>query len=329
MLLLAALLNSSALAGNVRGGISGGGGDTIILDPAGTEFIKLQLSGARVSLLMVFKNAAFLSARKELFQGTNNILEKVKNYSLDIKTDDSCYDFDGTPTDASINSKPGTICLSAFTIGQKVSMVTDYPQLLALLAHEYSHLMGYDEDQAVSFQKDILFATKAVSESEGRYLGVEFVTESFTAITYLTGAAAEISRNQDQEAYKMFQTVDSLNFFPYQYPFRALDPKEAGIVGGIAARLKNLRIYSCIQNESDLKQKQTCQSIYQSVFGNSDEVPADQLNHFYYGNTDVHADGNIPNIVKNPSKYLEETHALQDELQKMADSINVQLQMRD
>lgn len=311
------------------GGISGGGGGTVVPDPAGTEFIKLQLSGARISLLMLLKNESFSSTRQSLFQGSDNIIEKVKNNSLKILEDKPCLDFDGKPNDASINSDPNTICISAYTIGQKVSKITDYPQILALLAHEYSHLMGYNESDAEAFQVEILYKTRSVSETDGYWVANQFVSNSFQAKVYLMGAELELAKNRDFKAYTAIQTVDNISLFPYQYPFRALDKNEASKVDELALRIKNLRLYSCTQNEPDMDAKQNCATTYDMIFHGADEVTAADFSWIYYGNTELKATCKIINLMKNPSQFKAELISLQSELQNMADAVNLQLNLRN
>ncbi len=327
--LLMTVSMQTAFAGGVSGGISGGGGGTIVPDPAGTEFIKLQLSGARVSLLMFLKNMKVGKERPELFQGKENILEKIKQYSLKIETDKACLDFDGQPNDGSINSDPNTICLSAFTIGQKVSMVTAYPQLLALMAHEYSHLMGYDEKAAVLFQTDVLYMAKSVSESDGRSIGIHFTMEAQAVWTWLNNAQAEISRNHPEVLYGNMQRADNAVLFPSRYPFRALDENEANFVGEIAIRIKNLRLYACSQFETTPGARDLCSLQYDQLFNNADEISAADFNLRYYGDTSLQPSGAVPNLAQNPSRLATELQDLQEKIRQVSATIDGQLNLRD
>ena len=312
------------------GGISGGGGGTVIPDPAGAEFIQHQLSGARISLLMFLKNMSFVSDRKSLFDGNDNILEKVKQTSLKIEMDKSCYDFDKQPNDGSINSDPNTICLSAKTIGEKVSMVTAYPQLLALMAHEYSHLMGYDEKDATSFQVEVLYSAKSVSESDGFTIATQFISSAFNAQNWLMGAELAINhRNDFPKTYDMIKRADDTSLLPYQYPFRALDRTEATKAGEIAIRLKNLRMYACSQYEADTSDKGSCLDQYKNIFVGADEMTASDFSKAYYGNSTIEPSGVVPNLIKNPSRYLVEIQALQVELQNLSAAVNSQLNLRN
>ncbi|MBK9293425.1 MAG: hypothetical protein IPM57_03125 [Oligoflexia bacterium] len=331
MKILAVFLTTVIATSVFAGGISGGGGGTIIPDPAGTEFIKLQLTNARLSLLMFFKNLSYSKSRPELFAGQDNIIEKIKTYSLNIETAKACVDFDGQANDGSINSDPNTICISAFTIGQKVSMITAYPQLLALLAHEYSHLMGYDEKQATEFQKEVLYSVKAVDSMDAYNVAHSFSWESLKVLAWLNNAQAELSRNNPDKVYEVLKRADQTNLFPERYPFRAIDKKEANAVAGIAVRINNLRLYTCAKYEAVIGAKDICEGQYENVFSSGvDEMTADDYNFRYYGSRDSAAPiGMVPNLLKNPDRLMGELESLQVELRKMMDLINEQMGMRN
>jgi hypothetical protein len=323
---IAILFISSVFAG----GISGGGGGTIIPDPAGSEYIKQELSGARISLLMILKNLSYSSTRTILFQGSDNIIEKIKQYSLKIEMDKPCFDFEGHPNDGSINSDPKTICISAKTIGEKVSRITSYPQLLALMAHEYSHLMGYDEKEATAFQIEILSIAKAVSVGDAFTVATNFISNANNAMTWLMGAELSINFNNNfPKTYDLIKRADDSNLFPFQYPVRALDEVEAIKSGEIAIRIKNLRIYACSQFEADANDKEMCEIQYRHIFNGANEILASDFSKAYYGSTSSTPSGVVSNLVKNPSSYIKEIQILQGELQKMSEVVGSQLDLKD
>ncbi|WP_413557259.1 hypothetical protein [Bdellovibrio sp. HCB209] len=58
---------------------------------------------------------------------------------------------------AAAYSKPKTtICVNAAGLTSVLTVYNYRHQLLALFAHEYSHLLGFNEDQAIAFQNDVL-----------------------------------------------------------------------------------------------------------------------------------------------------------------------------
>lgn len=74
-----------------------------------------------------------------------------------IYTKSACVNGQGLSVDGSLYSHyPNTICVSAKTLHQKVNDKEYFIQGLALLAHEYSEIAGFSEDEAVQLQKFVI-----------------------------------------------------------------------------------------------------------------------------------------------------------------------------
>lgn len=92
-----------------------------------------------------------------IFMGTPNIYDGMKNRNLHIQEDKNCYNSYGIAYDASVVSpEPNSVCISAFSISKKVALPEIYAQVSALLVHEYSEVVGLNDDQAISIQELIL-----------------------------------------------------------------------------------------------------------------------------------------------------------------------------
>ena len=148
----------SANAG--MGGISGGGGSTVPANPAGSYEIQSILEDARYSAYLFYATALRNDTLTNI--GVKNlpqVLEVIKTNGIDINTKGPCFDNNGNPNDGSVNSSnPLYICISSKTLGKKLDEINAWAETVALVIHEYAHLVGATEDQAVQVQ------TKAISE---------------------------------------------------------------------------------------------------------------------------------------------------------------------
>ena len=97
----------------------------------------------------------------KIFSGPQNILEILHIVTPDIEEHKPCFDFDRQPVDASIATlKKNTFCLSAFNIRRKVIESEIPAQTMALAIHEYSEVIGLNEEEAVALQTRVLIELK-------------------------------------------------------------------------------------------------------------------------------------------------------------------------
>lgn len=139
------------------GMIAGGGGDTLGPSQIGEDKISGLLSQARrevyMQLALESKNPHF--PWPQLFTGSPNIFDFIARYKIYEKG--PCEDKFGHGKDGSMYSPtPDAICIDAHRLGTKLSPSSARAQTLALVAHEYSHLKGFNESQAVALQKYLL-----------------------------------------------------------------------------------------------------------------------------------------------------------------------------
>lgn len=170
---LLTLTSTIALAGEIHGGISGGGGGTTnpvaVSQQRVIEIINLGalpvLSYLRGSEFRYFNGIKTqktfgdkdIKLFQKLFAGRKSIFEVFAGAKIEVRTNDSCYDSNQNPWDGSIFSNvPGAICISAKTMAPKLNERNVIPETLALVVHELSHLSGANEDEARAIQEDAI-----------------------------------------------------------------------------------------------------------------------------------------------------------------------------
>lgn len=167
------VLSMSTQAEILRGGISGGGGGTVIARPASPEMIKEILRDSRLALLMYFNQQTFLQSNSHaaLFPANEpSILDVIRKNKLSLVFDGPCRDSAGRAVDGSVfGSEENSICISVKNLSEKLSVEQARTQTLGLVAHEYSHLVGFDEEAAQALQDEMIsffsrFSTDRVQE---------------------------------------------------------------------------------------------------------------------------------------------------------------------
>lgn len=143
------------------GGISGGGGGSIPDNPAGAHLIEEILKDARGELLMLFHGGHESSGSlfgDELYSAPRNIYDVIRTTKIGIRRDGPCVGLDGKESDGSVvGPSEDSICISVHNLAQKLSKDNAHRQTLALVGHEYGHMLGLDEEAATRLQKFLLY----------------------------------------------------------------------------------------------------------------------------------------------------------------------------
>ncbi|MGZ3815135.1 MAG: hypothetical protein ACXWRZ_00595 [Bdellovibrio sp.] len=167
---LGELLVVPALA--FQGGVSGGGGNIISPKPpislATPDAVEQMIHRSRLTLFnyISFKRSAFqksqlskqqMSVFAPIFESTLSIEDAIKKIRVHVEKQKSCFDYYNRSVDGStLSDLPNSICISAYNISAKADSSDIPPQSLALMLHEYSELIGLNEEQAVRAQKVVL-----------------------------------------------------------------------------------------------------------------------------------------------------------------------------
>lgn len=188
-----------------EGGISSGGGGTLPADPASVHQIRNHLRDAKRDLRLFFRNEKFsaqyhvspTNLEKKIFLQKDSILEVLERTNIELLTDKACHDSAGNEVDGSIYaSRPNTICISAFRIAPKVPKELARTEVLGLIAHELSHLVGADEDEAIEFQKNVVWSFKYYKVDE-QTTGL-LVDDLYNSVSRTQNGIADIIEKYDQ-----------------------------------------------------------------------------------------------------------------------------------
>ncbi len=141
--------------------MTGGGGGEVVVDPVGVEVITGVLKDAREVLIDFFTwkkldaGFPFLSLYGEgLDPRFLPILESLKEKDIQNLTTKACMDENGIPRDGYSNANDGnSICISSYNLGNKLAIENFRSRTYGLVAHEYAHWAGYEEEDANKVQE--------------------------------------------------------------------------------------------------------------------------------------------------------------------------------
>lgn len=173
-LVLATCLGAFAHAERV-GGVGSGGGGTTVPDPSSADEIAQALQEESRFVIEAWFNRqeknyseqpADIKAQNPLrkfFESKTGISQLLASTPVELRMTRSCFNSVGQPVDGSIyGSREGSLCMSPSSMAPKLSIYNYKAESFALLVHEFSHLLGADESEAVAIQKMALkdFLTK-------------------------------------------------------------------------------------------------------------------------------------------------------------------------
>lgn len=184
-------LTSSAKSVVGDGGMSGGGGGTVVTNPIGNDQIQHILSWVRRDLYLYFNKLSMYPYPTDpridnIKDRIQEVIEKTRIYS----SYEGCRNKFGNDVDGSIYSPiPDSICISSKNLGKKLTIENAKPQTAALVAHEYAHLLGYNEEDATVVQNWVLSAFSR-SSAQG-YRLIENVERILSSLTFHIDEAAK------------------------------------------------------------------------------------------------------------------------------------------
>lgn len=220
-------------ANEVEGGISSGGGGTLPANPIGVFRVYEIVKDAKAALRMFYRlenqvtgDDPILYGLDKFVVGPRNLITLLEETEIEVLNNKPCIDKNGNEVDASIvASKPGAICLSAFRIAPKLIEERAHIEILALITHELTHLLGATEKEAVDIQKyTAIRFEKVFFENFGNQ--VWDMRERYSNLGALLNRAIEFAEKEDwaatNEALNKYY-MDSYSLFNelwgWKYPF--------------------------------------------------------------------------------------------------------------
>jgi len=161
-----------ATAGFAAGGVSGGGGGgTIIANPVSAQDVRAAIKESKLNLYLALNqlshdveqrhaaNETVDPVLEKLFSNSENLYFLLRKSNIHVQLSRPCKDLQGNEYDGSApfsKSDPLSICLSEKNLQSKLSRDNYRPQIVALLGHELSHLLGFSEPEATALQSILI-----------------------------------------------------------------------------------------------------------------------------------------------------------------------------
>lgn len=164
ILFLGLLFGSTAFAG----GVSGGGGnskptnqinnlDFIVAKSEAKKYAALYLNNLEEMRIYsaLWPNHTDLPAK--LYDGESSVVQEIVNIPITVQEQGPCIDpVTRQEMDGSATLNPPVICISKPRLMEKLSQEDVRNQIIALIVHEYSHLVGATEQEADFLQRKAL-----------------------------------------------------------------------------------------------------------------------------------------------------------------------------
>ena len=173
------------------GGVSDGGGNLVDEPAAGPESVASVIQHSRKDLRL------YIRALKLRFDSTTatpmdmkmfgdpsyDLTQVIEDIPVEIRADRAC-EFEGLPVDGSAKTGEGpkNICISTQRIGAKLVSERVYVETLALMLHEYSHILGATESEATQLQRRALRDLRSSSMALTDHVGMTVRDSGGTAL---------------------------------------------------------------------------------------------------------------------------------------------------
>ena len=95
-----------------------------------------------------------ISMNKKLFHGSKNIYQALAEAQFNVLNNGACIDTEGKEVDASAKDAP-SICFSLDRLANKLTTDSLQSEILAIVIHEVSHMVGTTEVEAITLQQAV------------------------------------------------------------------------------------------------------------------------------------------------------------------------------
>ncbi len=272
-----------------NGTVGGGGGGTILVDAIEYSDFHDIVRHSRAELYLFFlrqKSNLKSHLMSRLFTGSDTIFEIIEKYRITEGQNYYCYDSHGKKVDASIHSHiPQSICVSVMMISHTLPRDEARNQALSLIAHEYSHLLGFDEKDASLLQKEIF----ELLENDSKERVYDLWNDSKHILGMLRGAIINYQNNKSQSqdwnylcfvADSIEDKIQDLKVTDRLKEFSLFDHQQRQTLETLRMKIRALNMASCGQSSYHPFQKELAFS-YQKIFGSNLSLPAKIFSKFY------------------------------------------------
>lgn len=251
----------SQLAWSQSGPITSGGGELDDGQPVSQQMVEHIFRTKVPSLLNVVINSLYVdyAVKKNqitgeawdlFFKDRDTLFRLISSPRIFLNSKDSCLDRSGVKKDASIFAPTGDdICLSAKAITSKMSEIQIAPRLVALVAHEYSHLVGNTtEEQADLIQYHVLYRASQIGD---HHQALEKIHSSLYKLNQLIDETyALVNYENPKELCRIFSQMTDFvmpQLTEVTPNFSAFNPRSQVEVDTLFVKLDNLRKQACIE----------------------------------------------------------------------------------
>ena len=233
------------------------------------------------------RNKGFCEIGAKLFDANPNIFEVVNQTEIETKMNEPCLDFNQQPNDGSMfGQKPGSICISISNIKEKLREDNYENQIVALLLHEVSHLLGTTEDEANYLQWEALnmdFKYLPVSAAHVQMYMLDRDTAQMNNLmqTWSTMTAYQTNfRGMCRSTDEVLKRYEDLYAKIDDFHLRYYTPREIGLFKSNHIKMRALWNYICSQDSAeDELTRQSARNLYDWGFKGKSEISAPEYNN--------------------------------------------------
>lgn len=254
-------------------GVDGGGGNRLASLHPSKEAIKTWIEFIKGPASLVLKRIEMVTGKptsetspllvnlhKKLFAGKSTIYHALKEAQFQVQESGPCYDTSGKEVDGSAKDMP-KICISSQRLSKSLTLENAQPELLALVIHEVSHMMGATEKEAMKIQEIARagLSSNPLDEIPGtvRQLARDFIKTSLN-LSFLTHPSTRLSRNElclelGKEKQKITRMLTDAFQIMNTEGYLLLRPNQLFVFSAIYARATNMDSFCSKELHKQLK----------------------------------------------------------------------------
>lgn len=287
LLMSAFSLATGAQAGDV-GGVGSGGGDTTDPNPATPEDVVsgAQYYAGKAAMVWFQRQEQYFtllqsapdqekSPFKPIFRGPRSISEVLAGTTIELEMSKPCFDADGRERDGSIHaSQPSAICISPFKMAPKLNDINVYPETVALIIHEVSHLAGADESQADEIQKQALWAFSRM-DLPGLDADISQLADPDSEIQDLIYDLVKLNIRRDTDLLSEHYANVLMRLGGDMQRMSYINLKKYQLYRANYSRIYQIRDYLCsVDPKRDESSRESCRENIKRAFGDQTKITA-------------------------------------------------------